>query len=532
MLNKFRPQPFLAYLLVTGLCALLCFAAPALARDAADSSTDYKRYVIELVDPPLALYDGGELSVESNQGPKRMAATAPQATGEARLNASSPRSMEYLAFLAERHQAFRLEVSALIGRLPVVSHQYRMATNGLAMNLTPDEAAILAESPMVRSVSEEVTYRLDTYAGPPWLGADIVWNGDAGFPAAGGEGVVVGVIDTGINWDHPSFDDSNHNYVNPLGEPLGLCSDPEVLCNTKLIGVYDFIEDDPSTEDWVEENTKGKDNNGHGSHTAGTAVGSPVNVFINGVSNEVISGVAPRANLVSYRVCYMGEPSTPESEGCSGAAILSAIDQAIADGIDAINYSIGGDARNPWGGATADRAFLAARGAGIFVASSAGNTGPNESTVTSPAMAPWVIAVGNSSHNRIFGNVLENFSGGGLPAPNDMVGASLTGGTGKLQIVHAKDFGYPLCGAGDPEWGTDPSKRNKDLARHLGGVNLGFLDGHARWYHSEALLSGAHSCLEGWLIPVKSQDEVLFEGPPGLDVWGATACHLAGVPVP
>ena len=63
-----------------------------------------------------------------------------------------------------------------------------MATNGLAMNLTPDEAAILAESPMVRSISEEVTYRLDTYAGPRWLGADVVWNGDAGLPAAGGEG--------------------------------------------------------------------------------------------------------------------------------------------------------------------------------------------------------------------------------------------------------------------------------------------------------------------------------------------------------
>lgn len=87
------------------------------------------------------------------------------------------------------------------------------------------------------------------------------------------------------------------------------------------------------------------------------------------------------------------------------------------------------------------------------------------------------------------------------------------------------------CGAGDPEWGSDPSKRSKDLGRHLGGVNLGFMDGHARWYQSEALLSGAHSCLEGWLIPVKSDSEVLFAGPPGLNVWGATACHLAGVPV-
>jgi len=83
------------------------------------------------------------------------------------------------------------------------------------------------------------------------------------------------------------------------------------------------------------------------------------------------------------------------------------------------------------------------------------------------------------------------------------------------------------CGAGDPEWGTDPSKRNKELARHMGGVNIGFADGHARWYHSEGLLAGAISCITGC-----AEDNLLFEGPPGMCVWGATACHLAGVPVP
>ena len=82
------------------------------------------------------------------------------------------------------------------------------------------------------------------------------------------------------------------------------------------------------------------------------------------------------------------------------------------------------------------------------------------------------------------------------------------------------------CGAGDPEWGTDPSKRSKDLGRHMGGVNIGFLDGHAKWYQSEGLLAGAISCIQGC-----DRDNLIFEGPPGLCVWGATACHLAGVPV-
>ena len=451
MIKKTAPIPVLACLLTPVLLFAALFASPLLARGEAEDSQAYQRYVIELLDPPLALYDGGDLSVEGNRGPMRMAATTPAAIGETRLDTRSPQSLEYLGYLLERQQAFAAEAEALLGRSPVVSHRYRMATNGLAMNLTADEAAILAESPLVKSVSPDVVYKLDTYAGPEWLGADYIWNGDVGYPAAGGEGVVVGVIDTGINWDHPSFDDSNHNYSNPLGEELGLCSDPEVMCNGKIIGVYDFVEDDPGTEDWVEENTKGKDNNGHGSHTASTAVGSPVNVFINGVANDFISGVAPNANVVSYRVCFMGEPNSAESEGCSGAAIMSAIDQAVSDGVDVINYSIGGEARDPWGGVTADRAFLAARAAGIFVASSAGNTGPNESTVTSPALAPWIVAVGNATHGSIFGNKLQSFSGGSLPAPEDLVGASLTDGTGKLVIVHAKDYGYPLCGVGDPE---------------------------------------------------------------------------------
>ena len=182
--------------------------------------------------------------------------------------------------LAARQADFAAEARLLLGRDPDISYRYRNATNGLALILTPDEAAVLAESPLVRSIAPDVVYRLDTYAGPEWIGAGVLWNGDAGFPAARGEGVVVGNIDTGINWNHPSFSDSGHNYVNPYGDGLGLCSDPEVLCNEKLVGVYDFVEDDPSTEDWVEENTKGKDNNGHGSHTAGIAAGEPVDVGI------------------------------------------------------------------------------------------------------------------------------------------------------------------------------------------------------------------------------------------------------------
>ena len=452
MINKPSVNTITAGLLIPALLAALTFSSPDLvAREEQADTLAYQRYVVELLDPPLALYEGGDLSVDGRFGPERLAATAPKITGKARVNVRSEESRAYLGFLEDRHSVFNAEMRTLLGRNPEISHRYRNATNGMALHLTADEAAVLAGSPLVRSIAPEVTYKLDTFAGPQWIGALQIWFGELGLPAARGEGVVVGNIDTGINWGHPSFDDTGHTYTNPFGSGIGLCSDPAVMCNDKLVGVYDFVEDDPGTEDYVEENTKGEDNNGHGSHTAATAAGSRVGVQMSDNIATTLSGVAPHANIVSYRVCYMGEPQTEDSEGCSGAAILSAIDQAITDGVDVINYSIGGDPRDPWIPGTADRAFLSARAAGIFVASSAGNTGPNEGTITSPAMAPWVVAVANATHNQIFGNRVQNFSGGTEPVPGVMVGATMTDGTGQKVIVHAKDYGFPLCGTGTPE---------------------------------------------------------------------------------
>ena len=436
--------------------ALVVVGADAWAKAVANDSTEVRRYVVELQDPPLAVYDGGDLSVDGPRGPLRLAATAPESTGERRLNARSPASRAYLAFLEERHADFVAAVEELLGRPVEVPHRYRVTTNGLALHLTPAEAQQLARLPQVRSLEPDRVYRLQTYAGPLWLGAGEIWDGLAGYPDARGEGIVVAVIDTGINWDHPSFSDQTTDgyvYRNPFGEGLGLCSDPEVLCNEKLVGVYDFVEDDPTTTEYEEENTKGRDNNGHGSHTASIAVGATLERFIDGAT-RTLSGVAPRAHLVSYRVCYMGEPQTEDSEGCQGSAILSAIDRAVLDGVDVINYSIGGDPRNPWQTGSDYSAFLNARAAGVFVASSAGNEGPNPGTVTSPALAPWIVAVGNASHNRINGTTVRNFSGGDLDPPGEMVGASLRGGTSKLRIVHARDYGFPLCGTGPAELGA------------------------------------------------------------------------------
>ncbi len=433
--------------------ALLLVPTQGEARPAADGAQE-RTYIVEFRDPAVAAYDGSTLSAAAAGGVRRMAATAPGTTGLLKLDALAPASRNYRDYLDARHDDFIARASAALARVITPNRRYHFALNAMAVRLRPDEAEALSRLPSVKAIEADRLHRLHTDAGPEWIGAAAVWNGQTSQGAAQGEGVVVGVIDSGINWEHPSFQDpapDGYNHQNPLGQRLGLCSLSEVECNDKLVGVYDFVEDSSSTPDFEEENTNGRDNSGHGTHVAGIAVGNRLAVqFGEGVVTE-LSGVAPRANIVAYRVCYIGEPPQDDGGGCLSSAILDAIEQAIQDGVDVINYSIGTNAFTPWAGGTTPRAFLNARNAGIVVVTSAGNDGPNPATLGSPANAPWIITAGNTTHDRIFGSVVENLTGGTAPSPGDLIGASLSDGIGVRSIVHARDFGFPLCGTGDPE---------------------------------------------------------------------------------
>src|SRR5207247_3148476 len=178
---------------------------------------------------------------------------------------------------------------------------------------------------------------------------------------------------------------------NPLGTYDGLCAPVTgaPFCKSKLIGVYDFTGTTP------------EDDNEHGSHTASTAVGDVINAAVLHAPTvditRKISGVAPHANLITYKACT--------AAGCLNAETAQAIDQATADGVDVINFSIGGGSNNPWTDSNA-QAFLGARDAGVFVSVAAGNSGPADRPMGSPANAPWVTAVAAATHNRKFVNHL------------------------------------------------------------------------------------------------------------------------------
>ncbi|MDP9441142.1 MAG: S8 family serine peptidase [Actinomycetota bacterium] len=406
------------------LAALVVDSAPAAAEPASS-------YIVELSDPPLARYRGGI-------GP--LAPTAPAARGEVKLDVDSAASAAYVAYLDGRHQAVRRAMELALGRPVEPRFEYRYAYNGLAVELTGSEAAAVGALRGVAGVRPDFERRITTDAGPAWIGAPSIWSGSAtgGTGGTRGEGVVVGVIDTGVNFDHPSFADvggDGFNHTNPRGRFFGLC-DPIAgapFCNDKLIGVHDFTGTTPH------------DDNGHGSHTASTAAGNVLDATVHAPTTEItraISGVAPHATLITYKACLV-------IGSCVGTSLVAAIDQAVADEVDVINYSIGGGPNDPWNDADSE-AFLAARDAGVFVSVSAGNDGPGAGTVGSPANAPWVMSIGASTHDRAFVNALVDLSGGATTPPADIAGKSFTAGYGPAPLVYAGDFGDSLCGAPFP----------------------------------------------------------------------------------
>ena len=328
---------------------------------------------------------------------------------------------------------------------------FQAVANGFVLELTTTEAQRLRGVPGIGSVRAERNYRLHTDRGPAWIGAEALWNGAvAGVAATRGEGVVVGVIDSGINAAHRSFadrGDDGHDHANPRGRLYGLCAQAPARCNDKLLGIHDFTS---------EGARDGSDLDGHGTHVAATVAGNVVEAVLDGVTIDVplrVSGVAPHANLISYKACT----DTAEGEStCAEGALIQALEQAVLDGVDVVNFSIGGGARDPWEGVRAGsnraddmaEAFLNLRAAGVVPVVSAGNDGPFAATVSSPANAPWVIATANASHDRRFLNRVLGVSGPGV-APRDYEGLGISAGLATRRIVDAAAYGHALCAEGE-----------------------------------------------------------------------------------
>ncbi|PPB48211.1 protease [Arthrobacter pityocampae] len=406
-------------LLVTSTAvAPAAFAAPgtsvapqkAPAKDLDPAQFPAGKYIVVLADKPVATYEGGVQGI---------APTKPQ-PGK-KLDAEAQNVQQYSKFLETKQQ----EVAA--AENVEVDRTYTAAINGFAADLSAEQAIELAKSDKVLMVAPDVENAPD-YSTIDFLGLDGnkgAWKTQFGGKKNAGKGTVVGVIDTGYAPDNPFFAGKP---VKPLpgnskpkvGEPYRdadgriamlkadgttFAGDCEVgedfdgsLCNSKVVSAQYFAEafiaTVPAENRAPEEVLSPVDIDNHGTHTASTAAGNAgVTQTVDGRDFGVSAGVAPEAKISVYKTCW--EDKDPNTGGCYSSAAVDAINQAILDGVDVLNYSISGSTTT-----TTDPvslAFLSATSAGIFVAASAGNSGPTASTVNHGA--PWMTTVAASTFN-------------------------------------------------------------------------------------------------------------------------------------
>ncbi|QSX77986.1 S8 family serine peptidase [Lysobacter solisilvae] len=396
---------------------------------------------------PLASYRGG------------MGIASPR-KANGRLDARGQQARDYVHYLRNRQDRLEEKLERTLGHSLQVSSHMQHAVNGFVAVLSADEAARVSRDPEVALVEAYREYEADTDVGPRLIGAENVWNGvpatvGNGVNKAQGEGMVVAVFDSGINWGSPSFAATGadgYTVVNPLGSGqfIGTCAaggPDEGRCNDKLIGGYDFVCDYRDSAGNILTRNCGVagrreepgfgDTHGHGSHTASTAAGSVRDATYRGAPVR-ISGVAPHANIIAFDICY----TNISTGSCSAPniSVVASVNQVIADGLaDVINYSFSGGA-SPWS-ESVSLALLNAVDAGVYVATSAGNSGPGPSTLGHNE--PWTSSTAAAQHGRQGFDFFLTVDGPGtVPAPLQLV--SLTPGSGGVDLSSAVPAGTPL----------------------------------------------------------------------------------------
>ena len=381
---------------------------------------EYDSYIVVMELNPAVAYEG-EI--------KKYAATKP-GKGK-KINPNSAHVKNYTKFLNKSHDETLNAAGVNVG---AKLHDYTIALNGYAAQMTHEQAMKIAGMKGVKRVVPDVLRQKTTENSPTFLTLD----SPAGPWLRGydGEGVVVGVIDSGIWPEHPSFADDGSYAAPPVAPPpceFGNTAhnpnDAAFSCNNKLVGARQML----STYRALigadsDEFDSARDDDGHGTHTASTAAGNAgVEASVLGTSRGIVSGIAPRSHVIAYK--GLG------NLGGFGSDLAAAIDQAVADGVDVINYSVGG---GPSLTGADDIAYLFAADAGVFVATSAGNSGPGAGTIGGPGSVPWLTTVGASTQDRTFQGSAVSSEGW------EFFGASITAGTDELSLVDAEDAGDTL----------------------------------------------------------------------------------------
>jgi subtilisin family serine protease len=367
---------------------LVSLAQPSYAADSGSRAL----YLVQMDGAPLAAYEGGVAGIPSTRPPEG-----------ARLDKDTWNYQAYRQYLRDRRE--HVLRSAGVDQRSTVA-EYTTVFNGFGARLNAEEVGRLERTPGVMRVWKNEIFHTDTISTPRFLGLDGpsgAWNAEFGTPEHAGEGVVVGVIDTGFWPESPSLaalpgprpDEAlikQKWYADGVDKCDEGASHP-VACNNKVIGARYYDKTGLGTG-FPAEFQSPRDYDGHGTHTAGTALGEhDIPATINGEAVGHVSGMAPAARLAVYKALWRQD----DGEGSGGTIdLVQAIDDAVTDGVDIINYSVSGSSTyvvDP-----TSIAFFNAAAAGVFIATSAGNSGPDTSTVAH--VTPWTTTVAASSHDR------------------------------------------------------------------------------------------------------------------------------------
>jgi len=385
-------------------------------------------YVVTLIEEPAAVYAGGLRGFP-----------ATRAKAGQRFDRTRPAVVTY----QKRLRVAQDKMLARVGN-PEVLYRFTTAVNGFAAELDTAQVKALRVTEGIALVEKSSTLKIDTVQTPGFPGLAGAWA-QAGGPDEAGKGIVIGVIDSGIWPENPSFAGLPAKSPDSSEQVRGFhgrCATAEQwdvdACNSKVISARYYVKGFGRQNTAQSEYLSPRDGSGHGSHTASIAAGNhDVAVSIEGQDFGEASGMAPAARIAAYKVCWAAPD--PADDGCATADAVAAIDQAVADGVDVINYSVSGAQDTVVD--SVGLAFLNASASGVFVAASAGNSGPAASTVGHSS--PWVTTVGASTHQVHQGSVVLG-EGDSAYAGESFAGAMVSDEeVSSTRIVLAADVAVP-----------------------------------------------------------------------------------------
>ena len=341
-----------------------------------------------------------------------------------RARATDPEFRARVSALKQQHLQMRAALEAMGAR---VLGETTVVTNLMIVRIPANRVAALASIPgVVRVRPVRLFYRTLDHALPLEKVPD-AWN-QIGGQSNAGIGMMVGMIDTGIDSGHPALNDTT--LTPPAGFPITNQPSDVAYTNNKIIVARSYAINADGT------NASALDTDGHGTGTSMIVAGASV-----AGQNGPISGVAPKAFLGNYKVFPDGS-----GDGAQEDWIIGALDDAVADGMNIINLSLGSLLAFRPSDDILAQAVEIATSAGVIVTVSAGNGGSDPNTMASPGIAPDAITVGSTWNDRDFAGSLQLPAGPALAAyPGDGPN-STTPISGNLVDVTQFDATDEACG--------------------------------------------------------------------------------------